>query len=208
MEVTEIFKLLDFSDHQRVMELLFPHLTSEIQLDLINKFKFKYNNDDYTNKSQVNIFEFIKGIDKEEISKFMNRIQCPLLLLNYINYKLDDEINLNEQDPAKSYALELLYLFNDFLTNDYYSLIIGTKFQKICKWGRGQNYQKMRKHSELSNFSDISSSKKLQELNKIYCHNCFGRQKWHELSMNILELFIIIFENWKTTCNLILCLIF
>jgi hypothetical protein len=36
-------------------------------------------------------------------------------MLNYIEYKMKEELQFEIHDPTKSFALELLYLFNDFL---------------------------------------------------------------------------------------------
>jgi len=113
------------------MELLFPFLVIETQLELVSKLKFKDNLNNYDQSSDHNVFDFIKHVKREEITSFMYKIQCPLLLLNFIKYRLEKEIKSDRRNSKLSYSLELLYLFENFLTEDYYPVVMGGKVQRI-----------------------------------------------------------------------------
>lgn len=84
---------LDFNCHMAFIELLFPVLNLDTKYTLITKFKFKYNPSDPLGEfSHLNVFEFMKGLQRHDIRGFMTKMQCPLLLLNFTQWKLDNEI--------------------------------------------------------------------------------------------------------------------
>jgi hypothetical protein len=184
------------------MELMFPIVSIDTQFDLVMKFQFKYTSEEMQSKQiHLNVFEFVKGMNRKDVTGFMTKIQCPLLMLNFISYKLEDEIDKDIIDPQQSYALELFYLFNDFLTRDYFGAVVGGKVQRI--WGCAGNrvYPRMRKRTSMSNVSEHSNGKKTaQELEKFW-HKWFGRQQWHDLSLHIIKLFVTSLKTVKYTCN-------
>lgn len=60
----------------------------------------------------------------------------------------------------------------------------------------------MRKYTDYSNTSDFSIPNTPYEPRRKNCHECFGRDKWHDLALEITKLFVQVLENFKTTCKL------
>ena len=86
-------------------------------------------------KSNSNVFEFLINIPRSEIRNSMvqssNKIRCPILLLGLMEYKLEKEIEKKKITHSKSYILELLYLFDDFMSKEY-RVIVLEEVSHIC----------------------------------------------------------------------------
>lgn len=167
MDAAEVVTLCNVIGQYKVkkfLELLFPVLNTETQYDLVKNYDFMSSNDDPLDEDlSGNLFNFILSIPRSEIREFMCKAYNPLLLLKYIKFKLEEESPENnrgrEIEPEESFAMELLYLFNDFLVNDYAPVYIGDKVQRICSDDCvSSQYLRRRKRTDLSYQSDNTSN--------------------------------------------------
>ena len=128
------------------------------------------------------------------------------MLLNYIKYRLEFEIQSWLINPKLSQLLELLYLFNDFIIRDYPRIGLGEEVQKIWSidWASNISFKDIRRTNDISYFENEFNqpeNNKIKQEN-IYWHEWFGKNQWHDLAIENIKLFVAKFNQFNELSNI------
>jgi hypothetical protein len=96
------------------IELIFPVLTSNSQIDII----------------ESGLAEFVSWIETERLGRFLHVIDSPYFAFGFLKIKLK-EITEKVVQISENSLLELLYWFEDFLLEDYHKIIFGNDHQWV-----------------------------------------------------------------------------
>ena len=104
-----------------------------------------------------------------------NSPRIPSLLLGFIEYRLEKEIKDNFFDRNRSYVIELLYLFHDFMLKEYKSVILDEDVSHIC-------------NKDATDTPDIVNN--IDFIEEGWCLKWCCKNEWHNRSIQILRLFV------------------
>lgn len=99
------------------VEAVFPVLPNDTQYELVANWDFY--GDSWKRGNDLNVFSFMWTLHRSDLREFFCKVQCPLLLLNYTKFRLENEIRNSKIGPELSQIMELLYLFSDFIDQDF-----------------------------------------------------------------------------------------